>query len=133
MAKRSNPTLLDKMLDAIKTGYASFGPVDKQTVCSAEPTTYAEANATYALADVALTGTDFTIADGDGAGNTPRKITVGAKSAVTVDSSGTATHVAWIDTVNSILFTVTTCTSQALTAGNTVNIPAWKLEISAPT
>jgi len=133
MAKRCNPTLLDKMLDALKTGYSGFGPVDKQVACSAEPTTFAEANATYALADVALSGTDFTIANGDGAGNTPRKATVGAKSGVTVDTNGTATHVALIDTANSLLLEVTTCTSQALTAGNTVNFPAWDIEIGAPT
>lgn len=133
MAKRCNPTLLDKMLDAIKTGYSGFGPANRMLVCSAEPTTFTEANSTFALADVTMAGSDFTIANGDGAGNTPRKVTVGAKSSVTVATSGTATHVALVDTVNSILLEVTTCTSQALTAANTVNFPAWDIEIGAPT
>ncbi len=133
MAKRVNPSVLDKALDSIKTGSGTVGPCNKMVVCSAEPTNYTEANATYMLANVAMTGTDFTIANGDGAGNTPRKVTSGAKNGISVSNSGTATHVAWIDSTNAILLEVTTCTSQALTAGNTVNVPAWKMEIGAPT
>lgn len=133
MAKRCSTALLDKTLDAIKTGSGVVGPCNRMVVCSAEPTTYTEANATYMLANVTMAGADFTIANGDGAGNTPRKVTSGAKSSITVTNSGTATHVAWIDTTNSVLLEVTTCTSQALTSGNTVNIPAWKMELGAPT
>jgi len=63
------------------------------TACSAEPTTRAEAVTTYALADVAMSGADFTpAADGGG-----RKLTVGAKSAVPIDTTGMATHVALVD------------------------------------
>jgi hypothetical protein len=101
--------------------------------CSAEPTTYAEGNATFALADVAMAGGDYTIAAGDGGGNASRKVTVGAKAGVNVDTTGTATHVAILDTVNSLLLFVTTCTSQALVSGNTVNFPAWDIEVAAPT
>ncbi len=133
MGKRVNTALLDLTLDGVKTGSGSVGPCNKMVVCSAEPTTYTEANATYMLANVAMSGTDFTIAAGDGAGTTPRKVTSGAKSGITVSNSGTATHVAWIDSANSILLEVTTCTSQALTSGNTVNVPAWKMELGAPT
>lgn len=133
MAKRINTSVSDALLDVIKTGISGLGPCNKMVICSAEPTTYTEANSTYMLANTSLTGTDFTKAAGDGAGNTPRKVTVGAKTGITVTNSGTATHVAWIDTVNSALLLVTTCTSQALTAGNTVSTPAWKLEVGAPT
>lgn len=98
-------------------------------VCSSQPTTRTEAVVTFALADVAMTiNTDYTKANGDTSG---RKVTVAAKSSVTVDSSGTATHVALVDGTR--LLYVTTCTSQALTAGNTVNIPAWDAEILDPT
>jgi hypothetical protein len=97
------------------------------TVCSAEPTTRTEAVTTFALADVALAGGDFTKANGDTSG---RKVTVAAKSAVPVDASGTATHIALVDGTR--LLRVTTCTSQALTSGNTVNIPAHKYEIADP-
>lgn len=103
----------------------------KQIACSAQPTTYTEANSTFALADVVMTaGSDYTIADGDTSG---RKVTVAAKSAVPVDTTGTATHIALVTTGDSTLRYVTTCTSQALTSGNTVNFPSWKIEIADPT
>lgn len=103
---------------------------DKLVVCSAQPTTYTEANATYALADVAMTpDTDYPKANGDTSG---RKVTVAAKNTFAVDTSGTATHIALIRTSDSSLRYVTTCTSQALTAGNTVSTPAWDIEIADP-
>lgn len=135
MAKRVNTAILDKALDIFKTGASGLGPCNRLAVCTTEPTTYAEANATYMLALVTVTGTDFTLANGDGAGTTPRKVTVGAKTGTVISTSGTATHVALIDTANSVLLEVTTCTSQALTANgsNTVNTPSFKIEIGAPT
>jgi hypothetical protein len=133
MAKRVLAAMLDKYLDGFKTGGGSVGPCTRMVACSAEPTTFTEANATYALADVTLAGADFTIGNGDGAGNTPRKVTVAAQNGVTVDASGTATHVALLDVANSLLLLVTTCTSQALTSGNTVNFPAFDIEVGAPT
>ena len=123
MAKSVHNDVLDAALNYIKNN------CDSMIACSAEPTTYTEAVTTYALADVAMTGTDFTVADGDVSG---RKVTVGAKSTVTVDSSGTFTHVALVDTGNTKLLLVSTGTSQALTAGNTVNFPAWDDEIADP-
>jgi hypothetical protein len=99
-------------------------------VCSAEPANYAGI-AAVSLADVTLTAdTDFTKANGDTSG---RKVTVAAKSSVSVDASGTATHIAIARVADSTLRYVTTCTSQALTAGNTVNIPAWDIEMTDPT
>jgi hypothetical protein len=125
MGKSVHNDVLDGALDIIKNNCT------RQVVCSAEPTTYTEANATYALADVTMADTDFTHADGDTSG---RKTTVGAKSSVLIDTSGTATHVALLDVTNTKLLYVTTCTSQALTANgsNTVNIPAWDIEIADP-
>ena len=101
----------------------------KETVCSSQPTVFADI-ATYKLADVTMAGGDFTLAAGDVSG---RKVTMGAKSGIVIASSGTATHVCLDD--GSTLLEVTTCTSQALTANgsNTVNIPAWKNEVAAPT
>src|SRR5678815_5365686 len=102
---------------------------DRMTVCSAEPTTRTEAITTFKLADIAMTpNTDYTKADAGGGG---RQCTVAAKSGVTVDSSGTATHVALTDATR--LLYVTTCTSQALTAANTVNFPSWVVSIGDPT
>lgn len=122
MAKALHNDVLDAPADVIDQA-------DIMTACSAEPTTRTEAITTFKLADVAMTpNTDFTKADGDVSG---RKVTVAAKSAVPVDSSGTATHVALCDATR--LLAVTTCTSQALTSGNTMNFPAWKAEFADPT
>jgi len=99
-------------------------------VCSAEPANYAGI-AAVSLADVALTpDTDFTKANGDVSG---RKVTVAAKAGVAVDATGTATHVVIARTNDSTMRYVTTCTSQALTVGNTVNIPAFDIESLDPT
>ncbi len=103
---------------------------DIMHVCSAEPANYAGI-AAVSLADVAMTpDTDYTIANGDVSG---RKITTAVKNGVTVDNNGTATHVVLARAADSTLRYVTTCTSQVLTAGNTVNIPAWKSEWTDPT
>lgn len=113
--------------DILDASHAETALADLMTVCSAEPTTRTEAVTTFKLADVALAGGDFTNADGDVSG---RKVTVAAKSAVPVDASGTATHVALVDATR--LLRVTTCTSQPLTSGNTVNFPAHKYELADP-
>lgn len=115
--------------DVLDGAWDVLDQADLMTVCSAEPTTRTEAITTFKLADVAMTpNTDFTKADGTVSG---RKVTVAAKSAVTVDTTGTATHVALVDATR--LLYVTTCTSQALTAANTVNFPQFALEILDPT
>jgi len=118
----------DEMLD-LHADYVDQS--DKMTACSAQPTTFTEANATFALADAAMTpDTDYTKANGDTSG---RKVTMAAKNGVNVDTTGTATHVALIRTSDTSLRFVTTCTSQALTSGNTVNFPAWDIETGDPT
>jgi len=102
----------------------------KQVLCSQQPTTFAEANSTYALAAVAVSSADFTIANGDTNG---RKVTTGAKSSVVIGTTGNGNHVAQVD--GSRLLYVTTCTSQDVVANgsNTVNFPAWDAEIADPT
>lgn len=125
MAKAIPDAILDKTLDEIASA-------TKQVLCSAQPTTYAEANSTYALADVVIDSGDFTKANGDTSG---RKVTISAQTGVLIDSSGTGTHIALIRTADSTLIYVTTCTSQAVTANgsNTVNMPAWDVELADPT
>lgn len=123
MGKSVNDAVLDGALDILKNN------VTRQTVCSAEPTTYTEGNATYALADVTLSSSDFTHANGDSSG---RKTTIGAKTGVTVDVSGTVTHAALLDVSGTRLLYVTTTASQAVGAGGTVDIGSWKAEISDP-
>lgn len=125
MPKVAPDGVMDAALDFIDLA-------DTMHVCStldATPT-YAEIVAA-SLADVAVTpNTDFTKADGTTSG---RKVTVAAKSGVTVDVSGTANHIALVTVSGTVVRYVTTCTSQVLTAGNTVNIPAWAIEIADPT
>ena len=122
MAKAIPDAILDAMLDAAEG--------DAVYVCSAQPTTYAEASSTYKLAgQTGLTGGSFTAAAGDTSG---RKTTLAAQSAVSITASGTATHVA-ITSGGTTLKRVTTCTSQALTSGGTVDIGAHKHELATPT
>jgi hypothetical protein len=119
----TNSDVLDAALNVIKT------TCNKMVVCSQNPTTYTEANATYAVADVAMTTGDFTIDAGDSGG---RKVTVAAKSAVDIDTteSDTTVYVALLDTALSKLLHVTTGSSVGiLTQGNTVNFPAWKITL----
>lgn len=123
MAKQAPDATIDAMFDYIDQSNIMH-------VCSAEPANYAGI-AAVSLADVALTpDTDFTKANGDTSG---RKVTIAAKNAVVVDVTGTANHIVIARTTDSTLRYVTTCTSQALTAANTVNIPAWKIEVADPT
>ncbi len=126
MAKSVANDVLDGAWNIIKNNCT------RMTACNAEPTTYAEGNATFALADVTMASGDFTIADGDTNG---RKVTVAAKSGVLIDATGTATHIALLDVTGSRLLYVTTCTSLSLVANgaNTVNFPTWKAEIGDPT
>lgn len=122
MAKSVHDDVLDGAFDILDDA-------NIMTACNAEPTTRTEAVTTFALADATMTPvTDFTKADGDASG---RKVTVAAKATITVDTTGTATHVALCDGTR--LLYVTTCTSQLLTASNTVDFPAWDIEISDPT
>lgn len=123
MAKQAPDATIDSMFDYIDQ-------CNIMHVCSAEPANYAGI-AAVSLASVALTpDTDFTKAAGDTSG---RKVTVAAKNGVSVTSSGTATHIAIARSTDTTLRYVTTCTSQALTSGNTCNIPAWKIEVADPT
>ncbi len=121
MAKTVHNDVLDAMLNEIATA-------NLMTACSAEPTTRTEAVTTYALADIAMTGGDFSNADGDVSG---RKVTVGAKAGVLIDASGTANHVALVDAT--VLLYVTTAPGVVLTSGQNVDFAAWDIEVADPT
>ena len=116
--------------DVLDAALAEIATATRMVACSAEPANFAGI-AAVALADITLTagvgGGDYTVADGDTSG---RKLTVAAQSGVTIDTSGTATHVSLDD--GTTLQYVTTCTSQGLTAANTVNFPAFDIEIADP-
>lgn len=125
MGKLIPDARLDIFLDAIAN------ECTRVTICSTQPTTYTEGNSTYALADVTVTAGvgngDFTKGDGDTNG---RKLTLLQQTGVTVDTSGTAQHIALLDVSGTELLAVTTCTSQSVTSGNTATINAFDIEIS---
>jgi hypothetical protein len=129
MAKWANDLVMDAALDYIAT-------CTRLCVCSEQPTTYAEATTTYdggaskyKLAIKTITGADFAKAD-DSSG---RKVTIAQQAGMTVDATAPATHIALCIASGSVLVYVTTCTSQSLTAGNTVTAPAWKVNFGDPT
>jgi hypothetical protein len=125
MAKTVHDDVLDGALNVVKNNGTRL------SVCNAQPTTYTEAITTFKLAIRTIAPADFTgPANGDVSG---RKLTVNQQTGITVDADGTATYVAVSDSANSKLLLVTTCTSQVLTAGNTVTVPAFKEEIADPT
>ena len=115
MAKKAHTDVLDGC------GLVIDGNCNLMIACSAEPSDRNDAVNVVDLADVAMSGTDFTPAT-DGTG---RMLTVGAKSTVTIDHTGTATHIAFVDGTR-LLYT-TTCTSQLLTQGGTVDFPSFNI------
>jgi hypothetical protein len=124
MAKTLDDSVIDGSLNIVKNG------ATQMCICSAQPTTYTQATATYMLAlKTGLTSGSFTgPADGDSSG---RKLTKSAETGITVTNSGTALYVAFCSA--SVLLLVDTITSQVVTAGNTINTPAFKYEIADPT
>lgn len=107
--------------DVRDNGLAKLADVDEIHVCSQEPTTYAEATSTYTLGNK---GTPTLSAiQTDGAGG--REVEAAAFTDGSVTASGTATHFAWVDTVNDILYaTKALSSSQAVTSGNSFSLNA---------
>lgn len=123
MAKFASPTYIDGAHNVIK---ANAGAIT-YTLCSTQPTTRTEAVTTYMLASTTLDKTtEITLANGDTSG---RKMTIAAKTGVSVTNTGSGQHVAICDPTN-LLFVTTTAT-QAVSAGGTVDIGTWKNEIAA--
>ena len=131
MGKFLHDDVLDSLLDAI----ADFG--DRLTVCTQQPTTYTHAASGsgdngYMIAWNPLTpsggGPDYTYSDSVSG----RQAEVAAQSSFDVLTTGTATHIAIIDVSAEKLLAVTTCTSQALTAGGLVATPSWVITVTDP-
>ncbi len=109
MAKNIPDSNLDAMLSVVEGTNIH--------VCSAQPTTYTEAITTFNLA-TGVVGV-YTKANGTPSG---RQNTQAGTTGTSISTTGTATHVAITTTTGSVLELVTTCTSQALTSGGTVDI-----------
>jgi hypothetical protein len=113
---------------------AQVALADEMYVCSAQPSTYADIANSDLVGPITLTpgngGGDFTYADGDTSG---RKVTVAAQNGASVIASGTATHIVLATGgATDLIRYITTCTSQALTSGNTANVGAWDVEVADP-
>ena len=104
---------------------------DKLFVCSSAPSTYAAAVAA-ALSTTTISSAQFeTIADGDTSG---RKVRAKAITGMTVDTSGTATHVALGKSSTTTLLVVNELTAnEELMAGVPINSTVWDIEIGDPT
>lgn len=87
-------------------------------ICSAEPTTFAQATTTLSLGSKALAAGDI----GAPAAGVPngRQVTLAQQTGGNVTATGTASHYALVDTVNSRLLAAQALTAtQAVTSGNT--------------
>lgn len=102
---------------------------NKITITSQEASTYAEGNATFALGS----STSLSIAapsDRTGGG---REVVVAEVTDGSISVSGTATHYAILDTVNSrLLATGSLSASQAVSAGNTFTLGSFTIGIPDP-
>ena len=121
MAKKVSASVLDGGLDAIAACTEMY-------VCTSEPVDRAAAIAASLIGAVVLDAADFTKAAGTG---TNRKITVGQQVDVSITDTGNATHVVLCTATE--LRVVTTCTTQTLTSGGTVTVPAFEYESAQPT
>jgi len=120
MAKFTSDSVLDAAL-------AETATATRLSVTTAQPANFAGI-AAVSLGNVTITdglgGGDFSAAtDGDTSG---RKTTLAAQVIASADDDGDATHICLDD--GTTLLHVTTCTSQAVTSGNQVNVPAFDIE-----
>lgn len=117
MAKYAHPDVLDQGPNYIKTNCNKMCVIDAYTFGD----TYATVNGNI-LAEAAMTSTDFTLAS---SGNDRTLTTATGKSDTAANATGAASHIAFVDTVNSKVLWVTEETSgQTITTGNPVNFPS---------
>lgn len=98
-------------------------------ICSAEPTTYAEASSTYALGNK----TSLSIgAPANGVSN-GRRVTVASFTDGSVTGTNTATHWAITKSGTTLMATGALSSSQAVTSGNTFSLAAFDIGIADAT
>jgi hypothetical protein len=120
-SKWAADSVMDAALDKVATSTAlrvcsgASNPADRAAAVSAT------------LATVVIDSGDFTKADH----TSGRKVTIGQQASISITASGDATCVTLDDGTN--LLYVTTCTTQTLTSGGTVTVPAWYVAFADPT
>jgi hypothetical protein len=98
-------------------------------VTSQEATTFTEATSTYSLGN----STSLSIGAPQDRSGGGREVVVAAITDGTVTGTGTVTHYAIVDTVNSRLLATSTLTaSQAVTSGNTFTLSSVAIGIPDP-
>ena len=117
MTKWAHADVLDNGPAYIKTN------CNKVCVVSAYTAGDSYATVTAAiLAEAALTSTDFTLAS---SGSDRTLTTAAGKQDTSANATGAASHIAFVDTVNSKVLWVTEETSgQTITSGNPVTFPS---------
>ena len=120
-------TLNDRVLDnGLTVLDAEANRVD---ICSSEPTTYSAATSSATLGNT----TSISISAPADASPNGRKVTLSAITGASVTGTGTATHYAIVDTVNSrLLATSTLSASQSVTSGNTFTLASFTIGIPDP-
>jgi len=102
---------------------------NKIVITSQEATTFTEANVTYALGD----STSLSIGAPQDRSGGGREVVVAAITDGSVTGTGTATHYAIVDTVNSRLLATNSLTaSQSVTSGNTFTLSSVAIGIPDP-
>lgn len=102
---------------------------DKILLTSQEATSYTEANSTYALGN----STSLTIASPSDRPNGGREVIVAAVEDGNITASGTTTHYAIVDTVNSRLLATSSLTeNQVVETGNTFTLGSFTIGIPDP-
>ena len=129
MPKWTNDLVLEAALSFIVSNST------KMTVCTSQPTTYAQATSLvggggYKLAEIAIGSGDFSaFAEGlvDG-----RRTSVAQKADLDVLASGTSGHIVLVQDSPQRILHITTCPPQTLTSGNKVTVPTWDIEFGDP-
>jgi hypothetical protein len=116
MAKFVNSDVLDAGLNYIKTNCNKLALVSAYTFGDS----YSIVNANI-IADAAMAPTDFTL----GSSGNSRTLTASAKQDASANATGTASHVVFLDTVNSkVLWATSETTGQTIYIGNPVSFPS---------
>jgi len=118
-----NDRVLDNGLTILDT------EANKLSICSQEPATYTEANATYALG----AKTSFSIGSPAARAPSGRKVTTSPITDGAVSANGTASHYGITDTGNSRLLAASSLSSsQVVSNGNAFSIGAFDIGIPGP-
>lgn len=129
MAKYLNDDVLDALLNAIKNNGTRL------SLCEGEPSSYAEATTLKgsggkAVVVLTISSANFSgPSDGDSSG---RKLVKSEQTGVTISEAGTVTYLAVCDSATSKILLITTTGSKAVTAGQSVTISEFKIEVADP-